>query len=142
MAATQISAGDSAWVFVASALVLLMIPGLALFYGGLVRTRAALNTFMMSLAALAVVSVQWTLFGYSFAFSRGSALGGTAWFGLSGVGAAPGPYGATIPHVAFAMFQALFAAITVALISGAVVERIRFSAFLVFALAWTTFVYD
>src|SRR5437868_5128556 len=137
-----ISAGDTAWVFVATALVLLMIPGLALFYGGLVRSRAALNTMMMSVAALAVVSVQWTLFGYSLAFGPGSAIGGMDWFGLADVGTAPGPYSATIPHVAFAMFQAMFAGITVALISGAMVERIRFHVYLIFAVAWTTFVYD
>ncbi|MDB4876827.1 MAG: ammonium transporter [Gemmatimonadetes bacterium] len=140
--AGSISAGDTAWVFVSSALVLLMVPGLALFYAGLVRPRAALNTVMMSLVALAVVSVQWTLVGYSLAFSSGSIVGNTSWFGLSGVGAAPGPYGATIPHLAFSIFQAMFAGITVALISGAVVERIRFSTFLIFAVAWTTFVYD
>jgi len=138
-----ISAGDTAWVLIATALVLLMIPGLALFYGGLVRSRAALNTMMMSVAALAVVSVQWTIFGYSLAFGPGGPLiGSWRWFGLSGVGAAAGPYGATIPHVAFTMFQAMFAGITVALISGAMVERIRFHVYLLFALAWTTLVYD
>jgi Amt family ammonium transporter len=136
------SAGDTAWVFVSTALVLLMVPGLALFYGGLVRVRATLNTFMMSLGALAAVSVQWTVIGYSLAFAPGSALGGPDWFGLIGVGAAAGPYSATIPHAAFAMFQGMFAAITVALISGAVVERIRFNTYLLFAIAWTTFVYD
>ena len=136
------SAGDTAWVFVSTALVLLMVPGLALFYGGLVRVRATLNTFMMSLGALAAVSVQWTLIGYSLAFAPGSALGGPDWFGLIGVGAIAGPYSATIPHAAFASFQAMFAAITVALISGAVVERIRFNTYLLFAIAWTTFVYD
>src|SRR4051794_5533198 len=92
---TPLSAGDTAWVFVASALVLLMVPGLALFYGGLVRTRAALNTFMMSLAALGVVSVQWTVVGYSLAFSPGGVIGGPSWFGFSGVAAAPGPYSTT-----------------------------------------------
>ena len=142
MNGTAISAGDTGWVLVSSALVLLMIPGLALFYGGLVRPRAALNTVMMSFAALAVVSVQWTLMGYSLAFAPGPIIGGIRWFGLSGVGAAAGPYSGTIPHIAFAMFQVMFAGITVALISGAVVERIRFSAFLIFGIAWTTLVYD
>jgi Amt family ammonium transporter len=136
------SAGDTAWVFASTALVLLMVPGLALFYGGLVRVRATLNTFMMSVGALAAISVQWTLIGYSLAFAPGGALGGPDWFGLIGVGAPAGPYSATIPHAAFAMFQAMFAAITVALISGAVVERIRFSTYLLFGVAWTTFVYD
>jgi Amt family ammonium transporter len=142
MAPGAISAGDTAWVLVSSALVLLMVPGLALFYSGLVRPRAAVNTMLMSVAALAVVSVQWLLFGYSLAFGPGAAIGDMSWVGLSGVGAAPGPYGATIPHLAFAIFQAMFAGITVGLISGAVIERMRFSVFLIFAVAWTTFVYD
>lgn len=138
----SISAGDTAWVLVSSALVLLMVPALALFYAGLVRQRGALNTVMMSVVALAVVSVQWIVVGYSLAFGQGSVIGGASWFGLSGVGATPGPYGSTIPHLAFAIFQAMFAGITVALISGAVVERMRFSMFVVFAVAWTTYVYD
>lgn len=140
--AAVISGADTGWVFVSTALVLLMVPGLALFYGGLVRARAAVNTFMMSIAALAVVSVQWVLVGYSLAFSPGGIVGGHAWFGLLGVGAAPGPYSPTIPHLAFVAFQAMFAGITVALVSGAVVERIRFHLYLVFALLWTTLVYD
>ena len=140
--ASPISAGDTAWVFVAAALVLLMVPGLALFYGGLVRSRAALNTIMMSLGALAVVTVQWTLFGYSLSFAPGAVIGDLRWFGLLGVGAAAGPYSATIPHAAYAVFQAMFAGITVALISGAMVERIRFHVYLVFAFLWTTLVYD
>jgi Amt family ammonium transporter len=140
----MISAGDTAWVLVSTALVMLMVPGLALFYGGLVRQKNALNTFMMSLSALGIVTVQWVLAGYSIAFGPGNSwLGGLAWWGLSGVGAAPNAaYAGTVPHLAFAVFQAMFAAITVALISGAVVERLRFSAYLLFALAWTTFVYD
>src|SRR3954470_10146097 len=124
--ASTISAGDTAWVFVASALVLLMVPGLALFYGGLVRSRAALNTLMMSFGALAVVTVQWTMMGYSLSFAPGNIIGDLRWFGSSGVGAAAGPYSSTIPHIAFSVFQAMFAGITVALISGAMVERIRF----------------
>jgi len=137
-----ISAGDTAWVLVSAALVLLMVPGLALFYGGLVRSRAVLNTFMMSIAALAVVSVQWVLGGYSLAFSPGSVVGRLSWAGLSSVTAQAGPYSATIPQLAFVGFQAMFAGITVALISGAIVERIRFPMFVAFALLWTTFVYD
>jgi Amt family ammonium transporter len=139
-----ISAGDTAWVLVSTALVMLMVPGLALFYGGLVRQKNALNTFMMSLSALGIVTVQWVLAGYSIAFGPGNSwLGGLGWWGLAGVGAAPNvAYAATVPHLAFAVFQAMFAAITVALISGAVVERLRFSAYVLFALAWTTFVYD
>ncbi len=138
----SISSGDTAWVFVSTALVLLMVPGLALFYGGLVRSRAALNTFMMSIAALAVVAVQWVVMGYSLSFAPGGIVGNLSWLGFTGVGAAPGPYSATIPNEAYAAFQAMFAGITVALISGAMVERIRFHVYLVFALLWTTFVYD
>lgn len=139
-----ISAGDTAWVLISTALVLLMVPGLAFFYGGLVRSRSSLNTLMMTLAAAGIVSVQWVLVGYTFAFDAGTPLlGGLRYLGLSNVGLdANTTYAATIPHGAFVAFQAMFAAITVALISGAVIERIRFSAWLAFALAWTTLVYD
>ena len=141
-AGTAISAGDTAWTLVATALVLLMVPGLALFYGGLVRSRAALNTFMMSFAALALVSVQWVALGYTLSFAPGGPAGDLRWAGLRGIGVGAGPYSATIPHVAFVAFQAMFAGITVALISGAVVERIRFPVYLAFAALWTTLVYD
>ena len=141
-ASAQISAGDTAWVLVSTAFVLLMLPGLALFYGGLVRTRAVLNTFMMSVAAVAAVGVQWVLAGYSLSFGPGSLIGDLSWGGLIGVGAAPGPYSAAIPNAAFAGFQAMFAGIAVALISGAMVERIRFHVFVIFAVLWTTLVYD
>jgi Amt family ammonium transporter len=139
---TTISGGDTAWVLVSTALVLLMVPGLALFYGGLVRTKAVLNTFMMSVAALAIVGIQWVVVGYSLAFGPGSIIGDLSWAGLRGVGAAAGPYSPSIPNAAFAGFQAMFAGITVALISGAMVERIRFHVYVLFALLWTTFVYD
>jgi Amt family ammonium transporter len=139
---SAISAGDTAWVMISTALVLLMVPGLALFYGGLVRSRAVLNTVMMSFVALAVVGVQWVLGGYSLAFGPGARIGSLAWAGLSGIGGAAGPYSATIPHIAFVGFQAMFAGITVALISGAMVERIKFHVFAIFALVWTTLVYD
>jgi Amt family ammonium transporter len=139
---STLSAGDTAWVFVASALVLLMVPGLALFYGGLVRSRAALNTVMMSIAGLAVVTVQWVLCGYSLAFAPGRIIGGLQWVGLANVGIGIGPYSSTVPHIAFAVFQAMFAGITVALVSGAMVERIRFHTYLIFAVLWTTLVYD
>ena len=142
MSAPSISSGDTAWVLVSTALVLLMLPGLALFYGGLVRARAALNTLMMSFAGLAVVSIQWVLFGYAMAFGSGRVIGNFDWLGLTGVGQGAGPYSNTVPHLAFATFQVMFAGITLALISGAMVERIRFRAYLVFALLWTTFVYD
>ena len=143
-AAPAISSGDTAWVLTAAALVMLMLPGLALFYGGLVRSKSMLNTFMMSAAPLGLVSVQWVLIGYSLAFAAGSPyLGGLAWWGFEGVGAEPNAtYAGSIPHLAFAAFQAMFAAITVALISGAVAERMRFRAYLLFVLLWTTFIYD
>ena len=140
----DISAGDTAWVLIAAALVMLMIPGLAFFYGGLVRRKSSLNTLMMSIAALGVISVQWVILGYSLAFSPGSPfLGGFAWAGFSVVGANPNvTYAATVPHLAFAAFQMMFAAITIALVSGAVVERMKFSAYLLFALLWSTLIYD
>ncbi len=140
----SLSAGDTAWVLCSAALVMVMLPGLALFYGGLVRGKASLNTMMMSAAALGVVSVQWVLVGYSLAFAPGSPLvGSLAWLGFRGVAGDPQPaYAATIPHLAYAAFQAMFAAITIALVSGAIVERIRFRAYLLFVLLWTTVVYD
>jgi Amt family ammonium transporter len=137
-----ISAGDTGWVLVSTALVLLMLPGLALFYGGLVRARATLNTLMMSFVAVAIVTVQWVLFGYSLAFSKGGFVGGLEWIGLATISSSAGPYSATIPHFAFIAFQSLFAGLAVALISGAAVERIRFSAYIAFTILWTTFVYD
>jgi ammonium transporter, Amt family len=143
-ATATISAGDTAWVLISCALVMLMLPGLALFYGGLVRSKNSLNTLMMTLAALGVVTMQWIAFGYSLTFSPGTPfLGGFAWAGFTGVRAEPNPtYAATIPHLAFAAFQAMFAAITIALVSGAVVERMKFRAYLLFVVLWTTFVYD
>jgi Amt family ammonium transporter len=139
-----VSAGDTAWLLVSAALVMLMVPALGFFYGGLVRSKNALNTLMMSVAALGVVSVQWVLGGYSLAFGPGTPfIGRFAWWGLHGVGAAPEPlYSATVPHLAFAFYQAMFAVITVALISGALVERLRFTAYLFFMVLWTTLVYD
>lgn len=144
MSATTISAGDTAWVLTASALVMLMLPGLAFFYGGLVRGKSSLNTIMMTVGALGLVTVQWVAFGYSLAFSTGSPLvGGWSWAGFAHVALEPNTtYAATIPHLAFAAFQAMFAAITVALISGAVVERLRFRVYLAFVAFWTTLVYD
>jgi ammonium transporter, Amt family len=142
--AVGVSAGDTAWVLISAALVMLMVPGLAFFYGGLVRRKSALNTLMMSVAALGVVSVQWVMLGYSLSFSHGSPfLGGFAWAGFAMVGAAPdATYAATIPHLAFAAFQMMFAAIAIALVSGAVVERMRFGVYLLFALLWSTLIYD
>lgn len=139
-----ISAGDTAWVLMSTALVLLMVPGLAFFYGGLVRSKSVLNTMLMSLGALGVVTVQWVLFGYSLAFGPGSSwIGGFEWVGFAGVTAAPNDtYSALLPHLLFAAFQAMFAGITVALFSGAVIDRMRFAAYLAFGVIWTTIIYD
>jgi Amt family ammonium transporter len=142
----KIDSGDTAWVLVSSALVLLMTaPGLALFYGGMVRQKNALATLMQSFIILALISVQWVLWGYTLAFGpdKGGIIGGLAWFGLSGVGPTPNAdYAATIPHTAFMLFQMMFAVITPALITGAFAERKKFSTFLVFILVWATVVYD
>ncbi len=144
--APKIDSGDTAWVLMSSALVLLMTaPGLALFYGGMVRQKNALGTLMQSFVVLALISVQWVLWGYSLAFGpdRGGIIGGLDWLGLRGVGAAPNPdYAATVPHQAFMLFQMMFAVITPALITGAFAERKKFSTFIVFILAWATLVYD
>jgi Amt family ammonium transporter len=144
MSAATISAGDTAWVLASSALVLLMTVGLAFFYGGLVRPKNALNTMMMSVIALGLIGVQWVLFGYSLAFHPGGPwIGGFGWLAFRGVGLEPDPtYAATIPLQAHAMFQGMFAIITPALISGAIVERMRFRAYVVFLVLWATLVYD
>lgn len=141
----EINAGDTAWVLIASALVLMMTPALAFFYGGMVRKKNVLSTLNLSIILMALIGVQWVLFGYSLAFGDdlGGVIGGWNFFGLAGVGGEPNPtYAATIPHLAFAAFQMMFAVITPALITGAFVERVRFKAFLVFALLWATLVYD
>src|SRR5262252_8621158 len=143
--AAPINAGDTAWVLVASALVLMMTaPGLALFYGGLVRRKNVLGTLMHSFILLAMVSVQWVLWGYSIAFGPdiGGILGSLHYVGLTTVGNEPGPYADTIPHLAFMIFQGMFAAFTPALITGAFAERMKFKTFLVFGLLWATCVYD
>ena len=140
----MINAGDTAWVLMSTALVLLMTVGLAFFYGGLVRPKSALNTMMMSVVALGLVGMQWVIAGYSLSFAPGSPLiGGLSWIGLRGVGLEPhAAYGATIPQQAHAMFQGMFAIITPALISGAIVERMRFRSFAVFMVLWATLIYD
>jgi len=144
MTPTTISAGDTAWVLTSTALVMVMTVGLAFFYGGLVRPKNSLNTMMMSMIALGLIGVQWVLWGYAIAFGHGTPLwGGLAWLGFRGVGLDADPaYSATIPLQAHAMFQAMFAVITPALISGAIVERMRFRAYIVFLVLWATFVYD
>jgi ammonium transporter len=140
-AAAQVNTGDTAWMLVATALVLMMTPALGLFYAGLVRSKNTLNTFMMSVGAIAVAMVMWALVGYSLAFDgTGGLIGGLGYVGLHGVGFEPRD-GTTIPHLVFMAFQATFCIITVALVSGAVVERMRFEAFLVFAALWSVLVY-
>lgn len=145
-AAPKIDTGDTTWVLVSTALVLAMTaPGLALFYGGMVRSKNALGTIMQSFVILCLISIQWVLWGYSLAFGpdKGHLIGGLEWVGLNGVGLEPNAdYAATIPHQAFMIFQMMFAVITPALITGAVAERMKFSAFLVFTLLWATFIYD
>jgi Amt family ammonium transporter len=144
--AAKIDSGDTAWLLTSSALVLLMTaPGLALFYGGMVRQKNALATIMQSFIVLALISVQWVLWGYSLAFGpdKGGIVGGLDWFGLRGVGLQPNPdYAATVPHQAYMVFQLMFAVITPALITGTFAERKRFKAFVLFSLLWATFVYD
>lgn len=141
----KIDTGDTAWVLTSTALVLAMtMPGLALFYGGLVRSKNILGTVMQSVIILCLVSVIWILFGYSLAFGpdKGGVIGSLEWIGLSGVGSEPHPtYGPTIPHTVFMLFQLMFAAITPALITGAFAERMRFSALLLFAALWSVLIY-
>ena len=143
---SKIDKGDTAWMLTSTALVLLMTaPGLALFYGGMVRQKNALGTLMHSFIIMALISIQWVLWGYSLAFGpdRGGIIGGFDWIGLRGVGAEPfDAYSKTIPHQAFMLFQMMFAIITPALITGAFAERKKFSAFLLFTLLWATIVYD
>ncbi len=140
----MVNTGDTAWVLISSALVMLMTPGLAFFYGGMVRRKNILGILMQCLIILCVLSLQWVLFGYSLAFHPGNGFwGGFGWAGLNGVGLEPyADYAGTIPHQAFMIFQAMFAIITPALIIGAFAERMKFSAFLLFTLLWATFVYD
>jgi Amt family ammonium transporter len=141
-----ISSGDTAWVLAASALVMIMTPAVGFFYGGMVRSKNVVSVIKQSLMVLAVVSVQWVLFGYSLAFGDdigGGLLGGPVFFALSGVGYAPNSsYASTIPHLAYMIFQAMFAIITPALIIGAFVERIHFRTLIIFILLWSTLVYD
>ena len=144
--APRISGADTAWTLISSALVLMMtVPGLALFYGGMVRRKNVLATVMQCFILAAAVSVQWVLFGYSLAFAPGhSWVGGLSWIGLRGVSASL-PYAAyspTIPHQAFMIFQCMFAVITPALITGAFAERISFRAFFIFSMLWITLIYD
>ena len=135
------ASGDVAWVLVSAALVLLMVPGLALFYGGMVRRKNVLSTFMHSFAALPLISLQWMAVGYTLVFgeSHGGVIGGLELAGLRGL---TGTMHGSVPTLAFASFQMMFAVITPALISGAFAERMKFSAYALFAVSWSTLVYD
>jgi Amt family ammonium transporter len=141
---SKVDTGDTTWVLISTALVMLMTPGLALFYGGMVRRKNVLGTIMQSFIALGVISVLWVLYGYSLSFGPdvGHIIGNLDWVGLKGVGPEPNPdYAATIPHQAFMIFQMMFAVITPALITGALAERFKFKTYLAFLVLWATFVY-
>ena len=144
--AGTIDTGDTAWVLVCASLVMLMTPSLGLFYGGMVRKKNVLAIIMQSFIILALISIQWVLFGYSLAFSPDTGygfIGGLQWLGLNDVGAASNPdYAATIPASAFMIFQMMFAIITPALITGAFADRMKFSTMMVFSVLWATLVYD
>ncbi|RPJ23751.1 MAG: ammonium transporter [Chloroflexi bacterium] len=141
----EINTGDTAWILIATALVMMMTPALAFFYGGMVRKKNLLSTINLSFITVGLISLQWVLIGYTLAFgkSQGGLIGGLDFLGLSNVGAEPNADSApTIPHLAFSAYQMMFAIITPALISGAFVERVRFKTFLIFTVLWATFVYD
>jgi Amt family ammonium transporter len=141
----SINSGDTAWMLISTALVLMMTPALAFFYGGMVRRKNILSTLNLSFITIALISLQWVLIGYSLSFGKGLGgwLGGLNFLGFTGVGAAPNSeYAPTIPHLAFAAYQMMFAVITPALITGAFVERIKFKTYLLFTLIWATLVYD
>jgi len=142
-AESTINPADNAWVLISAALVLIMIPGVGLFYGGMVRKKNAISTIIFSFAIMGTISLQWILIGYTLAFGHdiGGIIGGLDYLGLRGVGM-EAMDGLTIPSLTFMIFQAMFAVITVSLITGSYVERIKFSSFLVFSLAWATLVYD
>ena len=139
-----IDSGDTTWILISAALVMLMTPGVGFFYGGLTRSKNASATIMQSFAILALVSVVWVLWGYSLAFGPdvGGFVGNLSWFGLRNVGLEPGPYADTIPHQVFMVFQLMFAVITPALIIGAFAERAKFSTLMVFTVIWVTVVYS
>jgi Amt family ammonium transporter len=139
-----VNAADTAWLLISAAMVMLMTPALSLFYGGMVRRKNLLSTMMMSFVIIALVGILWVLYGYSLAFGadHGGVIGGFDFLGLNGVGQEPSAvYASTVPQLAFMIYQGMFAIITVALITGAVVERMKFSALLVFAAVWFTLVY-
>ncbi len=142
----MINSGDTAWVLISTALVMLMtLPGLAFFYGGLVRRKNVLATIMQSFLVLCLISIQWILWGYSLSFGPdvGHFIGNLSWAGLKNVGLTPNPdYASTIPHLLFMAYQMMFAVITPGLITGAFAERMKFSTYIIFTLLWATLVYD
>ena len=143
--APVINTGDTAWVLISAALVFLMTPGLAFFYGGLVRKKNMLSVLMQCFMLMCIITLQWVIFGYSLSFGPDikGIIGSLSWAGLHGVGMTPfADYSATVPHQAFMIYQAMFAIITPGLILGAFAERMKFSAFVVFSILWATFVYD
>ncbi|MFH0984962.1 MAG: ammonium transporter [Candidatus Omnitrophota bacterium] len=144
-AAPVVNTGDTAWVLLSAAFVFLMTPGLAFFYGGLVRKKNMLSVLMQCFMLMCIITLQWVIFGYSLSFGPDikGMIGSLSWAGLHGVGIEPfADYSATVPHQAFMIYQAMFAIITPGLILGAFAERMKFSAFVVFSLLWSTFVYD
>lgn len=141
----MIQSGDTAFVLVSAALVMLMTPGLAFFYGGMVRGKNVLGTIMQSFFMISLISIEWVYLGYSMSFGPDVAgiTGNLSWAALTGVGAAPNPdYAATIPHIVFMIYQCMFAVITPALITGAFAERVRFAPFCLFSVAWSILVYN
>ena len=142
-----LNSGDTAWILVSAAMVLFMTPGLAAFYSGMVRRKNVLSTTMQSLFAMGTVTIVWMLFGYSLAFSNGSGwsaafIGGLNYVGLNGISNQLAPLAPTIPHTVYAMYQGMFAIITVALITGAIAERMKFKAYVMFTVLWAIFVYS
>ena len=140
----SINTGDTAWILISTALVMLMTPGLAFFYGGMVRRKNALSTIMMSFMTLGLIGILWVLYGYSLSFGNDKAgiIGGLNFLGLQNVGQVPSTiYATTVPHLSFMAYQMMFAVITVALITGAVVERMKFGAIFIFSIIWFTIVY-
>jgi Amt family ammonium transporter len=139
-----VDSGATAWILASTALVMIMTPGVGLFYGGLVRRKNFINMITLSFVAFALVSIQWVLFGYSLAFGQdvGGFIGNLQYLGLNNVGTDPGPYSAVIPGLLYMVFQLVFATVTMAIVTSGFAERIKFSSYLVFALIWTTIVYD
>ena len=139
-----IDSGDTAWVLVSTAMVMLMTPGVGLFYGGLVRSKTVVSMIGLSFLAFALASIQWVLLGYSLSFGTdiGGAIGGLNYLALSGVGLGEAPLAGNLPHLLYVAFQMVFAAVTLAILTSAVAERVRLSSFIVLALLWTTLIYD